>query len=279
MGMKNYQQLWHSLVPLYEEGEAQALVRTILEVNFGLTLTDIVCGGVEALPSDKREHLEYLVGRLQQAEPVQYVLGQADFAGRAFHVEPGVLIPRPETAELCRWIAAEHPQAKDILDVCTGSGCIAITLALDILGSKVTGWDISETALRVAQKNAVENLVESVRIEKQDALSLPVHTDQWDVIVSNPPYVCEKEKADMEKNVLEYEPSIALFVPDDDPLRFYRAIAIYAVTALKNKGSLYFEINPLYEEEMRKMLQDLGFGDIKTKEDSFGKKRMMRAVK
>lgn len=321
--MKTYQQLWQSLTPLYDAGEAQAIVRTVLDVEYGMTLTDIICGKVNEISADEERKLEEIIIRLQKGEPVQYVLGEADFAGRTFHVEPGVLIPRPETAELCQWIeedmagkstvssedfSEDSPQATDdarqILDICTGSGCIAITLGLNIPNSEVTGWDISEDALRIAQGNVEMLKARNVRIEYQDALALQKaaetdnekmkvtadkevvkskgeaktpSTQKWDMIVSNPPYICEKEKADMEKNVLEHEPSIALFVPDENPLKFYRAIAEYASSALKPGGALYFEINPIYEKETRKMLEELGFKDIETKEDAFGKKRMMRA--
>ena len=298
--MKTYQQLWQSLTPLYDAGEAQAIVRTVLDVKYGMTLTDIICGKVNELSADEERKLEEIIIRLQKGEPVQYVLGEADFAGRTFHVEPGVLIPRPETAELCQWIekdmiekpivssgdspedsSGNSPQATDdarrILDICTGSGCIAITLGLNIPNSEVTGWDISEDALRIAQGNVEMLKARNVRIEYQDALALPKAAEAADLIVSNPPYICEKEKADMEKNVLEHEPSLALFVPDEDPLKFYRAIAEYASSALKPEGALYFEINPIYEKETRKMLLKLGFKDIETKEDAFGKKRMMRA--
>ena len=317
--MKTYQQLWQSLTPLYDAGEAQAIVRTVLDVKYGMTLTDIICGKVNELSADEERKLEEIIIRLQKGEPVQYVLGEADFAGRPFHVEPGVLIPRPETAELCQWIEEDFagkstvspkdspedsskdspevsPQATDdaklILDICTGSGCIAITLGLNIPNSEVTGWDISEDALRIAQGNAEILKARNVRIEYQDALALRKAANateisdsepdsspskDWDLIVSNPPYICEKEKADMEKNVLEHEPSLALFVPNEDPLKFYRAIAEYASSALKSGGALYFEINPIYEKETREMLQELDFKDIETKEDAFGKKRMMRA--
>ena len=327
--MKTYQQLWQSLTPLYDAGEAQAIVRTVLDVKYGMTLTDIICGKVNELSADEERKLEEIIISLQKGEPVQYVLGEADFAGRPFHVEPGVLIPRPETAELCQWIekdmieksivssedspedsSGNSPQATDdaklILDICTGSGCIAITLGLNIPNSEVTGWDISEDALRIAQGNVEMMKAGNVRIEHQDALALPKaaetdnekmkgnndkevvkpkgeaktpSTQKWDLIVSNPPYICEKEKADMEKNVLEHEPSLALFVPDEDPLKFYRAIAEYASSALKSGGALYFEINPIYEKETREMLLKLDFKDIETKEDAFGKKRMMRAIK
>ena len=301
--MKTYQEFWQSLTPLYDAGEAQAIVRTVLDVEYGMTLTDIICGKVNELSSDEERNLEEIITRLQNGEPVQYVLGEADFAGRTFHVEPGVLIPRPETAELCQWIeedvsSLESDERKQILDICTGSGCIAITLGLTIPNSEVTGWDISEDALRIAQGNVEMLKAGNVRIEYQDALMLPKAAEAeeaaeiseatksesslskgWNIIVSNPPYICEKEKADMEKNVLEHEPSIALFVPDKEPLKFYRAIAEYASSALKSEGALYFEINPIYEKETREMLQDLGFKDIKTKEDAYGKKRMMKAMK
>ena len=284
--MKTYQEFWQSLTPLYDAGEAQAIVRTVLDVEYGMTLTDIICGKVNELSSDEERNLEEIITRLQNGEPVQYVLGEADFAGRTFHVEPGVLIPRPETAELCQWIeedvsSLEADDTKQILDICTGSGCIAITLGLTIPNSEVTGWDISEDALRIAQGNVEMLKTRNVRIEYQDALMLPkaAEAENWDIIVSNPPYICEKEKADMEKNVLEHEPSIALFVPDEDPLKFYRAIAEYASSALKSGGALYFEINPIYEKETREMLQELDFKDIETKEDAFGKKRMMKAKK
>lgn len=277
---------------------------------------------------------------------MQYVLGQADFAGRTFHVEPGVLIPRPETAELCQWIVEtqnenwEKEEAiirkefnispdvafKDvnmfeakgwlkrqylrlrflvkmlhiykktrytklasprprIIDLCTGSGCIAITLSLDIPNSEVLGIDISDSACNVATKNAKQLASKAIfkNVDIFDLLEMCKTNGKEhfkaDIIVSNPPYICEKEKAEMEKNVLEHEPAIALFVPDEDPLKFYRAIAEFASTELRSLGMLYFEINPLYEKETREMLEGFGFKDIETKEDSFGKKRMMRAMK
>lgn len=344
--MKTYQQLWQSLTPLYDAGEAQAIVRTVLDVEYGMTLTDIICGKVNELSADEGKKLEEIVCRLQKGEPVQYVLGQADFAGRTFHVEPGVLIPRPETAELCQWIVEtqnenwEKEEAiirkefnispdvafKDvnmfeakgwlkrqylrlrflvkmlhiykktrytklasprprIIDLCTGSGCIAITLSLDIPNSEVLGIDISDSACNVATKNAKQLASKAIfkNVDIFDLLEMCKTNGKEhfkaDIIVSNPPYICEKEKAEMEKNVLEHEPAIALFVPDEDPLKFYRAIAEFASTELRSLGMLYFEINPLYEKETREMLEGFGFKDIETKEDSFGKKRMMRAMK
>ncbi len=280
--MKTYQQLWQSLTPLYDTGEAQAIVRMVLDVKYGMTLTDIISGKVNELSADEGKNLEEIIDRLQKGEPVQYVLGQADFAGRTFHVGPGVLIPRPETAELCQWITEDClPEEKtpaEILDICTGSGCIAITLGLNMRESEVTGWDISEDALHIAKGNAKTLEAKNVSMVHQDALALPRDREKWDIIVSNPPYICDKEKKDMAKNVLDYEPDIALFVPDEDPLKFYRTIAKYAAKALKPGGTLYFEINPIYESETREMLEKLHFIDITTKEDSFGKKRMMKAT-
>ena len=301
--MKTYQQLWQSLTPLYEAGEAQAIVRTVLDVEYGMTLTDIMCGKVNELSADESIKLEEIVCRLQKGEPVQYVLGQANFAGRTFHVEPGILIPRPETAELCQWIVETQKEKLNknkeylskeigikegdcpiILDLCTGSGCIAITLDLDIPNSSVAGVDISETAINIASENA-KSLASEAMFSTADVFDLleGAHQEERkklnaDIIVSNPPYICKKESADMARNVLDYEPDLALFVPDEDPLKFYRAIAELATIELRNNGLLYFEINPLYEKEMREMLEGFGFKDIETKEDSFGKKRMMRAI-
>ena len=287
--MKTYQQYWQSLTPLYDAGEAQAIVRTVLDVKYGMTLTDIIGGKVNELSADEGIELEKIVERLQKAEPVQYILGEADFAGRKFHVEPGVLIPRPETAELCGWIVENQKEnavpIPIIVDLCTGSGCIAITLNLDIPDSSVVGLDISDKAIEIATNNAkalgseaifrVVDVFDLLQVSKEDKKT----NQRADIIVSNPPYICEKEKAEMEKNVLEYEPDIALFVPNENPLKFYRAIAELAFNQLRKDGMLYLEINPLYERKMRDMLEEFGFREIETKEDSFGKKRMMRAVK
>lgn len=280
--MKSYQQLWQSLTPLYEAGEAQALVRMVLEIKYGLTLADIICGKVNDLSADKRMELEKITERLQNSEPVQYILGEASFAGRTFHVEPGVLIPRPETAELCQWVSQDEEdmgkKATSLIDICTGSGCIAITLALDLPLATVKAIDISPDALRIARDNA-RRLGSHVDFCHGDALDLPGEEKKWDVIVSNPPYICEQERRGMSRNVLEHEPGIALFVPDNEPLRFYLPIARYAQTALKPNGSLYFEINPLYADLMQQMLHSLGFNNIETRNDMNGKKRMMKAKK
>ena len=280
-----YEKLWRRLSGIYEIDEAKTIVRWVLDEKFGLSLTNIVCGKLDELTEEECIVLEKTMLRLEQGEPVQYVLGVAEFCGRRFHVEPGVLIPRPETGELCRWISQKNRPSvtSQILDVGTGSGCIAITLALEIPEAKVTAWDISEEALRIAQKNA-EALEAEVTFEKRDALDHSLLTNHyslplWDVIVSNPPYVCQKEAAGMERHVLEHEPHLALFVPDDDPLRFYCAIAKYALKTLKPNGLLYFELNPLYARETEAMVRRIGFAETEIKQDMFGKQRFLKAKK
>ena len=271
-----YEDLWHQLSSIYETGEAKAIVRYVLEIRYGLSMTDIMCGAVEQLP---QEELSALLKRLLQGEPVQYVTGIAEFGGRSFLVEPGVLIPRPETYELCEMIRDEKQEVRSpkILDIGTGSGCIACTLAAEIPDSEVTAWDISEKALHIAEENAKRTGVH-VSFEQRDILLPPSSfllppSSRWDIIVSNPPYICNKERVNMERNVLEYEPSLALLVPDDDPLLFYRAISRFAKTALKDGGNLYFEINPLYAEPLKQLMQEEGFADIMLYQDSFGKQR------
>ena len=284
--MMTYRDLYTRLEILYDTREAQAIVRTILEIRFKMSYTDIVCGKVNELSADKEKELEEIMKRLENGEPLQYVLGETEFAGRTFHVEPGVLIPRPETAELCRLIVddikAIHKDADPIVitDVGTGSGCIAITLSLELHNCKVRAYDISTKALEIAKKNA-EVLGADVDFEIQDALRLEKKsTDDkiMNIIVSNPPYIAEKEKKEMCKNVLDHEPSLALFVSDDDPLIFYRSIAEYGVKNLKDGDRIYYEINPIYAQEMVEMMESLGYRDVKITNDLYGKQRMLRAI-
>jgi release factor glutamine methyltransferase len=270
-----YKEFWQPLVTRYGEAEAKAIARLVMEQRYGLTMTDILCDRVDALPHPE---LLALRRRLQEGVPVQYVLGQAEFGGRLFGVGPGVLIPRPETYELCQWIISENGAPADLLDIGTGSGCIACTLAADMPGAHVTAWDISDKALLTAEENA-RRLGVSMQTVRQDALRAPDDHDRWDIVVSNPPYIAEKEKAAMSANVVDHEPHEALFVPDDDALRFYRAIAHYALRALRPGGRLYFEINPLYAEELEQMLRATGLTDIETRCDQFGKARMTKACK
>jgi release factor glutamine methyltransferase len=272
----NYEQLYQRLSNIYDAGEAKAIVRWVLDVRFGLSTADIYCGKVTQLSPNDQAELEKIMQRLEKAEPVQYVLGVADFCGHQFHVAPGVLIPRPETAELCQLI--EQEGGCDILDIGTGSGCIAITLSLDIADSRVTAWDISDEALKIARGNA-DKQDANVVFEHRDALALEPDVERWDVIVSNPPYICRKEADEMEENVLRYEPDTALFVPDDDPLLFYRHIMHYAHTALRQNGRLYFEINPIYADSIVDKLNDLGFADVSKIDDQYGKTRFIKASK
>lgn len=284
--MMTYRDLYTRLETLYDTREAQAIVRTILEIRFEMSYTDIVCGKVNELSADKEKELEEIMRRLENGEPLQYILGEAEFAGRTFHVEPGVLIPRPETAELCQLIVddikAIHKDTEPIVitDIGTGSGCIAITLSLELLNSKVKAYDISTKALEIAKKNA-ELLGADVDFEIQDALRLePKSVDDkfMHIIVSNPPYIAEKEKEEMCKNVLDYEPSLALFVSDEDPLIFYRSIAEYGVKNLKDGDRIYYEINPIYAQEIVELMESLGYRDIKIANDLYGKQRMLRAI-
>lgn len=275
----NYDDFWRPLTAVCEAGEAKAMTRLVMETLYGLTRADLLCGRMETLPEAP---LRDVLTRLLACEPVQYVLGQSDFCGRTFRVGPGVLIPRPETEELCQWIVEtghRHQPVTRILDIGTGSGCIACTLAAEMEGSRVTAWDISETALATAADNARRLGVE-VNTVREDALHpTPPAAPMWDIIVSNPPYICQQERADMGHNVLDYEPEEALFVSDDDPLLFYRAIAAYAEKAMVPGGRLYFEINPLYAAPLEAMLRQAGFDNVETRSDQFGKQRFTRVCK
>ena len=287
-----YQQLWHQLTPLYAVEEAQAITRLVLETTFGFSLTDLVCGKVSELSADNETKLHEIWQRLEAGEPVQYVLGKADFYGRSFRVAPGVLIPRPETEGLCRLVLDGLPTGTHVLDIGTGSGCIAITVALEATQAQVEAWDISEEALRQARDNAFrlgaqvlfrqkdvlaeareDMLAEASKGEESEEVSL------YDCIVSNPPYIADKERTTMAHNVLDYEPPTALFVPDDDPLRFYRAIAELGLRRLRPGGRLCFEINPLYAEALRSLLVSLGYEAVTILDDDYGKQRFATARK
>lgn len=281
----NYRDLWHQLAPSYGEGEAKAVARMVYEVRYGLSLSDLYAGKDTQLSADDQAELQEIARRLSNHEPVQYVLGQTDFCGRTFLVNEHVLIPRPETAELCQWILSSFisfPSLSPItiLDIGTGSGCIAITLAASFADAEVYAWDISPEALEVARTNAVRNRV-NVHFEPVDMLSqAPLRwkrVGDVPIIVSNPPYICRQESVAMDSNVLDYEPHTALFVPDNDPLLFYRTIAQYGLSALRDSGWLYFEINPLYASELHDLLRTMSYHDIEIKEDQFGKQRFIRA--
>ena len=278
-----YSEIWHRIATSYEDGEARAIARILIEELFGLSYTDIVCGATDQLSADDTLRLDTAVRRIEQGEPLQHVLGYADFCGNHFGVNASVLIPRPETERLVdegerlmNGASNAAPSApKRILDIGTGSGCIAISLKLRLGEAYVEAWDISEEALRTAESNA-KALKAEVAFCKRDALRAEESVAPWDLIVSNPPYICDSERADMDDNVLLHEPHTALFVPDDDPLRFYRAIARYALRSLNNGGSLLFECNTRYAEATGKMMREMGFEDVTVNDDCFGLPRFVK---
>lgn len=279
-----YHDICQRLTPLYGPQEAKAMTRLLLEDLFGLSFADILCGATEHLSDADTLRLQQSVARLLDAEPLQYVTGTAFFCGHPFHVAPGVLIPRPETEWIVdtavNLVTASAPR---ILDIGTGSGCIAtsISLALADRHCYTEAWDISEDALRIAADNA-ERLGAEVKFRRRDALRLEEEKSEeimLDIIVSNPPYICNREAADMHANVLRHEPHLALFVPDTDPLLFYRAIARYAMRSLRKGGWLLFECNTLYAHDTAQMASDMGFVKSVVEDDCFGKPRFVKAQK
>ena len=277
-----YETLCHKLMTIYEAGEAKAIARWVFDACFGLSLADILCGKDTQLSANDQAELGKIALRLEKGEPVQYVIGMTDFCGRTFHVEPGVLIPRPETEELCHWILEEDISQRkgcSVLDIGTGSGCIAITLALGIPQAKVSAWDISEEALRIAQEN-VSTLKAEVTLENCDILHQSSQAfPQWDIIVSNPPYIKPLERHGMAKNVLDYEPDIALFAPEENPIIFYQRIGDYAIRNLNPDGHLFFELNPLTSIDVCNYLEALGFTHVEARQDQFGKQRFLKAIR
>ena len=285
-----YDDIWRRLAGVYDQREARAVARMLVEEKFSLSFADIICGGVEALSDADKQWIEAAVKRLEQGEPIQYVLGWAWFGGLKFNVRSGVLIPRPETEWLVDNICAHPAPSNDrplrILDIGTGSGCIALSIKQRLPETYVEAWDISTEALSIAADNA-RSLSLDVVWRQQDALNITPNvlsttpndnsvvpdSPLWDVIVSNPPYICERERTDMARNVLEHEPSTALFVPDTDPLMFYRAITRYAVDSLNEGGRLLFECNTLYAGDTARMMADEGMTATQVYDDCFGKPR------
>ena len=263
----------------YGTAEGYALYRLVMEECFGLTHTDILLGKDNQISEENQARLLEITGRLLKNEPVQYVLGYADFCGHRFAVRPGVLIPRPETELLVQkalklGYGMEGVTEPEALDIGTGSGCIAVSMAL--AGCRVTAMDISEEALGIAMQNATA-LNAEVAFVHENILQPSRTAQQWHVIVSNPPYICLHEAEAMERNVLDYEPHNALFVPDTDPLIFYRAIASYAMSHLSAGGWLCLEINQAYPDEMEKLLSSFGFKDVTIQKDQYGKDRIAYA--
>ena len=296
-----------------EEGEAKAIALLLLEKVAGLPPAKALTAEDKDLNCQRQTLLD-MAARVAQGEPVQYVIGKADFCGMTLNVKPGVLIPRPETEELVRWIEEEYPlcpsdispsdsppegskpsgmqksvrakfeqaymgmQGKHILDIGTGSGCIAIALAKQIEGAEVEAWDVSETALQVTLENAERNGVK-VKVKRVDVLGEMERTASFDIIVSNPPYICEEEAMKMEKNVVEHEPRVALFVPNEDPMLFYRKIGALGQGLLVEGGKLFFEINRRFGKEVMTLLEGMGYQEVELRKDSWGNDRMVKAIK
>lgn len=262
----------------YPDSEAFSIAKMLLTEVFGFSTLELYGGKDKEISGKHRDVLNEMIGRLQKNEPIQYIIGKEDFGGLTFEVDANVLIPRPETRELVQWIVDDHSSGIPLrmLDVGTGSGCIAISVAKRLPNARVEAWDVSEGALQVASRNARKNEVD-VHFRQQDVLSAVPQKGGYDVIVSNPPYITEKEKKDMDANVLDWEPSIALFVSDDDPLLFYRQIARLGLDMLNENGTLYFEINQAYGQETMLMLKELGYGQLELRKDAWGNDRMIKA--
>ena len=263
----------------YDPREAGNLSRIICCEILGQQTVDYYLGKDITLSVKEEQELESILARLRNFEPIQDILGEARFMGRTFRVAPGVLIPRPETEELVEMMLKELSPVSRVLDVGTGSGCIAISLAKELPESQVTAWDVSGEALSIAAANS-KALQASVRFEQRDVLTYePCVADCYDVIVSNPPYVTEAEKQEMEHNVLDWEPSLALFVPDTDPLRFYRRIAVLGLERLTPGGKLYFEINRAFGKDTVAMLCESGYRAVRLQKDISHNDRFVIAEK
>lgn len=263
----------------YSTGETAALTRIIsTEILDIPQSTFFLKDDVTLTP--RQETLFYCtIERLKKHEPIQYIIGYCDFCGLTFKVTPDTLIPRPETSELVEWITEEQKGNKvNILDIGTGSGCIAISLSCKLPGCNIAAWDISSGALAVAKENNRSNGTE-VTFSQVDILVYQPQGEMFDIIVSNPPYIKENEKKSMEANVLDWEPHTALFVPDNDPLLFYRAIAEKALAMLTSGGALYFEINRAHGAETVEMLKSLGYIETELRKDLAGNDRMIKAIR
>lgn len=269
-----------ALRPLYPAGEVEGFIRIIFRHLLHYEPVDILLRKDTVLPGFIPDKIDKVVEELKKSRPVQYIFNEARFHGHDFYVDGSVLIPRPETEELVDIIVDENGLSDlSVLDAGTGSGCIAISLALALKFPEVTAVDISGKALEVARRNAAALNARNIDFVCRDMLDMPVEVGKYDIIVSNPPYIAESEKAGMDRNVLDYEPSGALFVPDDDPLRFYKALSRFGADALKPGGRLYFEINSRFPAEIKKMLDADGYVDVELLRDMQGLWRFARAHK
>ena len=283
MQIKNYRTYFiETLTPIYDAIEAESFFYLILEQLHQMKRIDLALQPESTFSDKQIDDWNAIVKQLQQEIPIQYILGKTSFYGLDFEVDENVLIPRPETEELVDWILMNcktvRRQDCKILDIGTGSGCIAISLAKNLPQSKVSAIDVSDNALTLAKRNAILNEVEVTFIH-QNILETQDLNDTFDIIVSNPPYVRNLEKTEIKNNVLEHEPHLALFVEDDDALVFYKKIATLAQKNLKENGQLYFEINQYLGEEMIDLLESMGFVGVELRKDIYGNDRMIRAMK
>ncbi len=267
------------LSPLVGDNEARHFIWLLFDYLRSYSPTDIILKEQEVLDTTEIAFINEALGRLMKGEPIQYVLGQTEFMGLSFKVDTRVLIPRPETEELVEWILSEVKNERvNVLDIGTGSGCIPIAIKKNLTKAKVVAWDVSVDALNVSKENAVINKVDVDFIEEDVFNPKIINQAYFDIVVSNPPYVTNKEKAMMAGNVLDNEPHLALFVSDDEPLVFYRAIACLSKNILKPGGKLYFEINQAYGKEVVEMLNSECFVNIILRKDLSGRDRMVRAI-
>jgi release factor glutamine methyltransferase len=283
--MKNSKVLFQELISRISlrenKDEIHSLVHLLMENQFSTSTTDILAEKKIQVDNQQEIRLAKIIDRINSHEPIQYILGEAEFYGRTFKVNPSVLIPRPETEELIDVVknyAANKKHNLAILDVGAGSGCIPITLALEIKNTEVTSTDISEKALDTAKQNALE-LNATVNFIRHDILKEELPFDRIDIVVSNPPYVTESERTAMDRNVLEHEPHLALFVPDNDPLVFYKAIAMKAAKILTTGGLIAMEINERFGREVGDLLSALHFKDVQMFKDINGKDRIVKGIK
>lgn len=274
----------HQLAPLYTPQEINRIVRLLLEKWASVDAVSYYADKDRKISPSELTALQLALDRLSQHEPLEYVLGTADFAGIKLLVDSRVLVPRPETEELVEWILHDVCEQgghtpTNILDLCTGSGCIAIALAREWPASRIEGWDVSAEALEVAVLNATANKTD-IHLNRVDVLTVEPQaykTESFDLLVSNPPYVCRSESAEIAPNVLDYEPHLALFVEDDDPLIFYSAIARLGKRLLKSDGWLYVEINGRLGEQTKSLFENEGYSLVALKKDLFGKDRFVKA--
>jgi release factor glutamine methyltransferase len=263
----------------YSENEIKELTKLIFWEIRDYSFTDMYLKQEERLTDKERDKVYAMVSRLKNSEPFQYVVGRMEFCGLILHINADVLIPRPETEEMVQWIITGQKTSPGvILDIGTGSGCIALALKKVFLSSTVLGCDISEKSIEIARENSKRNSLD-VQFFPSDILNWR-ETGNWiktDIVISNPPYVTEVEKIHLKKNVIDFEPFLALFVPDRDPLLYYRHIAEFSAVWLNKGGQLYFEINELYGYDVVSMLATLGFSRIELRKDFRGKDRMIRA--